>query len=224
MELTEKEHFEFNELSDQAKERARYKWREHCLLDDWWDHIYDDATAIGKLLGIEIGEQSNRTVSGRHINTPDISFDGLYDQDDNCSFSGVIWIHRMKEASARIFQETGSSNDRLIQLAEETERIYNKATIAWTARRLRGDESDTINDMRYDVSNHSHHFRSTVVAYEEDSWHDEFTEAVQSLVTNFADWIYDRLKKEYEHLNSNEAIDEQIKESEKLFDVHGSTV
>lgn len=39
--------YEFNELDERAKEKARDWWREGGLDWEWWDNTYDDAKQIG---------------------------------------------------------------------------------------------------------------------------------------------------------------------------------
>lgn len=39
--------YEYNELSDKAKEKARNWYREGALDYDWWDSTYEDAANIG---------------------------------------------------------------------------------------------------------------------------------------------------------------------------------
>jgi hypothetical protein len=39
--------YEFDELNDDAKEKAREWFREHALDYDWWESIYEDAANIG---------------------------------------------------------------------------------------------------------------------------------------------------------------------------------
>jgi hypothetical protein len=47
--------FEFDELSDSAKERARAWYREGALDYEWWDSVYDDAKRIGlKITSFEL--------------------------------------------------------------------------------------------------------------------------------------------------------------------------
>lgn len=44
--------YEFDELNDKAKEKARDWWREHVLDYDWWEYLCEDA----KTIGLEITE------------------------------------------------------------------------------------------------------------------------------------------------------------------------
>lgn len=46
--------YQFDELSDKAKEKARDWWREGGLDYEWWDCIYEDAERIGlKITGFD---------------------------------------------------------------------------------------------------------------------------------------------------------------------------
>lgn len=56
--------YQFNELSDEAKEKARAWWREGALDHDWWDSIYEDAATIGlKITAFDLDR--NRHAAGR---------------------------------------------------------------------------------------------------------------------------------------------------------------
>ena len=46
--------YEFDDLSDNAKENARQWYREGGLDYEWWDCVFDDAKQIGLLMGIDI--------------------------------------------------------------------------------------------------------------------------------------------------------------------------
>lgn len=39
--------YQFTELDDTAKERARQWYREGALDYDWWEYLYDDAKGVG---------------------------------------------------------------------------------------------------------------------------------------------------------------------------------
>jgi hypothetical protein len=48
--------YTFDELSDEAKERARNWYREDNLDYEWWDYLYEDAERIGlKITGFDLG-------------------------------------------------------------------------------------------------------------------------------------------------------------------------
>ena len=47
MRVIETQVYQFDELNEQAKEKARDWYRQRALDYDWWEYIYDDATTIG---------------------------------------------------------------------------------------------------------------------------------------------------------------------------------
>ena len=54
--VTITEVYQFNELSDRAKERAREWYREGALDYDWWENVYEDAERVGlKITGFDLG-------------------------------------------------------------------------------------------------------------------------------------------------------------------------
>jgi hypothetical protein len=53
-------YYKFDELSDEAKERARDWFRQS--IDDWWDVVYEDAKEIG--LKIESFDLNRREIDG----------------------------------------------------------------------------------------------------------------------------------------------------------------
>ena len=218
--------FTFDELDDRAKEKARDKFRENNLDYDWWDTVYGDAQKIGDLLGINIGEQRNRTVKGVEIRTPDISFSGFCQQGDGCSFGGMLWVHNLNGAIARINDEVSDSDPALNTLARTAQDIYEQAVTTRMTLRLKGQEDlDEVNDMRFLIENRNIWGSTTVVTpYEDDSWHDEFTESLRDYARAFAAWIYKQLEAEYGHLQSNESIDDLIQSGEFIFDEFGSTI
>lgn len=67
--------YEYKELSDKAKEKARAWFTTDYPCHDWWDPIYEDAKEMAKLLGIEID---------------DIYFSGFYSHGDGACFKGTF--------------------------------------------------------------------------------------------------------------------------------------
>lgn len=58
--------YEFDELSDGAKENARIWYRNGALDYDWWETMYDDAKSVGlKITGFDLDR--NRHATGEFI-------------------------------------------------------------------------------------------------------------------------------------------------------------
>ena len=77
-------YYNFNELSDRAKDTARDWWRQGALSYDWWDFIYDDAERAGlKITGFDTGR--SREITGDFIGTADETADKiLAEHGDRC--------------------------------------------------------------------------------------------------------------------------------------------
>lgn len=67
--------YEYKELSDKAKEKARAWYNEFNPDYDWWEPVYEDAKAFAEFLGIEIER---------------INFSGFWSQGDGACFTGTF--------------------------------------------------------------------------------------------------------------------------------------
>ncbi len=63
MEVIQIEVFEFDELSDAAKDKARAWYAEFALDYEWWDSVYEDAENIG----LKITGHGDHNVQGRFV-------------------------------------------------------------------------------------------------------------------------------------------------------------
>lgn len=67
--------YEYKELSDRAKKKARAWYNEFNLDYNWWEPVYEDAKAFAKFLGIQIDS---------------IHFSGFSSQGDGACFNGTF--------------------------------------------------------------------------------------------------------------------------------------
>ena len=92
--------YQFPELSDAAKEKARSWYRELGPHDDWWDAVYEDFERVCEILGIRLKTTPVRLMGGGTRAKPCIWFSGFWSQGDGACFEGY-WSHA-KGAAARI--------------------------------------------------------------------------------------------------------------------------
>lgn len=60
--------YEYDELNDEAKERAREWFAEHVADYDWWDFIYEDARNVGlEITGLDLYRHE---ISGKLVDAP----------------------------------------------------------------------------------------------------------------------------------------------------------
>ncbi|MEO8245393.1 MAG: antitoxin of toxin-antitoxin stability system, partial [bacterium] len=81
--------YQFPELSDAAKEKARSWYREAAFHDDWWDAVYDDFERICDILGVSLKTRPVRLMGGGTRQKPCIWFSGFSSQGDGASFEAT---------------------------------------------------------------------------------------------------------------------------------------
>lgn len=182
--------YKFSELSDKAKERVRTYWREHYLDYDWWDFIYDDFEHICDILGIEIGTT--------HFGDRAIYFE-LYRQGAGACFEGK---YHHKADAVQTIKKYAPQDGTLHRIAEALAEVQNESGIDLVAELARGG------NLYY----HEHSIHIQV--YRRDDQYAEVSEEVeaslQEELRNLMRWLYRTLVADYEHLSSDEALDESI--------------
>lgn len=179
--------FQFNELSDKAKLRARAWYREGGLNYPWWDSSYDDAKQVAALMGIQID---------------DIGFSGFSSQGDGAHFTGTFGYAK---GAVNAVKEHAPIDTELHAIAAEWQRIQASRFYSITGKVTHSGRYQHSNCTSFDIYDHN----GEVDGDTED--------AVKSCLRSLMDWIYDRLEKENEYLESDEAVDEAIVANEYEF-------
>lgn len=211
----------YAELDTCAKEKAKLAWEHDATDTGWWDHTYGDAMECAKQIGIEIGEQTNRTVGGKHYLSPDISFSGFWNQGDGCSFSGRLIVTDLAGAIEKV-KAHAPQDETLAALAVRAEALHGEFAAVFMADRLADEPQypEVSMESSVTIKGDSHRGFSTKVDPQCD-FPDELEDACNSFVQDFASWIYDQLEKEHEHLTSDESFKEWIESCEPDFDEDG---
>lgn len=203
--------YRFDELSDQAKDKARAANRNRDVDGcDWWDFTYSDAVTIGGLMGIEIENKRD----------PSINFSGFCNQGDGASYEGRYYYEKDAPAKVRAY----ASQDK------ELHRIVDELAALQVGMVLRGFRTQATYITR-SSSNYSHSMTMQFQFDEYDGPNDDNSDAFTEnqneftqLLRDFANWIYKQLEAEYNHLTSNEHIDEYLKDPDLSFDEDGHTL
>jgi hypothetical protein len=75
--------FRFDELSDDAKDKARNRFREHALDYDWWESTYEDAANVGiKIHSFDLDR--NRHATGTVEDTEQTAHDIIKEHGEEC--------------------------------------------------------------------------------------------------------------------------------------------
>lgn len=210
-----KTEFSFDELDERAKQKAREAYTSGDYPGyEWWDYTYEDAVSMGNKIGIYIDHKDRKTHGGGSVREPQIHFSGFSSQGDGACFSGDYRF--VPDAVKNIESEC---NDK------ELLRIASELTVLQMTRRLLGHDyfSATITTS----GRYSHSGTMSVDLHVNDENEDydstgQIQEEVQQLMRDFADWIYKNLEAEYDHLTSDEYVDERL--AEESFDEDGEIV
>jgi len=198
MRIKETHVYQFDELSEHAKERAR-EWMRQGTCDDsyWYESTLEDFTTIAGYLGYAV--KSDR-----------VFFSGFSSQGDGACFEGTFRSEHLKLdqliAYAPQDKELARIGKELAGFIQDHPHWY--ATIKHSGRYSHKYETDfsceELNSDDEDI---------TEVKAEE-----EFIEISRDLMG----WIYRQLEREYDYQMSDEQIDETIRANEYEFTESGT--
>ena len=195
MRIMETKVWSFNELSDDAKEKAIANFRENNLGYEWWDCVYNDAKMIGALMGIDIDK---------------IFFSGFASQGDGACFEGD---YEYKKGSLKAVKEYAPKDTDLHDVAQRLFLAQKPAFYQLTASvKHRGHYS------------HENCTDITVSDKDDFTVSQDQDEEVREALRAFMQWIYTRLEAEYDYLQSDEVIIESIDANGYEFTANGKMV
>lgn len=157
--------YEYDELDEDAKEKAR-QWYLTIGLDyEWWDAACEEIKTIAALFGLVID---------------DIWSTGFYHQGQGSSFDGT---YAYKPGCLQAVQSYAPEDTKLHTIVTELVDIQKRHN--------------------YKLSTHIKSRRETAIDVDED--------ALAEPLEAFNDWIFERLRDEYEYLTSDDQIAEAIR-------------
>lgn len=211
--------YQFDELSDSAKETARGWYRRASEGDNFYsESVIEDLLQISPLLGIDIALHSVKLQGGKSRQEPSIWWSGFWSQGDGACFEGT-W--RANEV------QTG----KLKEYAPQDEELHRIAEIIEKAAKEQPSMSIKI------THNYRYYFATSVdmeprffdnedndLSENESLWaaQDEVFKKAQGALHALMNWLYRTLEKEYEYHNSDEQINETICMNEYEFDEGGN--
>jgi hypothetical protein len=200
--------YKFSELSENAKEKARDWWRQHVFSDNNdWDCIYEDAATIADLMGIDLRQRRVELMNGSIRYDPCIYFSGFSSQGDGACFEGT---YRYRKGSVKAIKKHAPKDKELHRIVEELFDMQKRAKWTITAT--------------MEHRGHYNHSGCMVVGVDMDVRGLIPVGGVTQCMRDFADWIYDQLRKEYEYQMSDEQVDETLIANEYEFDEDGDRI
>lgn len=221
--------YTFNELSEQAKERARDWFREGGNSDDF-EFVIEDAIRLGEMLGIEFSTHAVRLYGGGTRYEANIYWSGFCSQGDGASFEGTY--HYKKGALKAIQAEAPAAwrdkdgaihestrNAKLHEIARVLQRAQAAHFYGITTHVKQSGRYVHENTMQFD-----HELTHPRTGDVEDYYESDATEQIEEALKSFAGWIYASLEAEYEYRTSDEYVDDTIIANDYEFDEDGGRI
>ncbi len=190
--------YSFDELSEEAKEKARDWYRQGAFDDDWYCAVYSDFEQICEILGISLASVPVRLYGGGTRRRPCIWFSGFASQGDGACFEGNYLYVR---GSARAIRAYAPKDVELHRIADTLRAAQWSNFFQLGARITHRGRYYHEYCMEIAVERGSAVYQAMTPTDE-----DDVAEALRDL----ARWLYRKLEDEYDYLTSDEVVDEAI--------------
>jgi hypothetical protein len=207
--------FQYEELSDKAKETARDWYRNTTAKagdNSFAEHVIEDAIRMGTLMGITFKTRTIKLMNGKTREEPRIEWSGFSSQGDGACFEGT-YTYQPGIAAAIATEAPGNDSGENIILRRIATELESYGVLSATL---------TKRDHHY-----SHPYTVEIEVY--DSEGIDITtgtrgKAVAQALRDFMNWIYRNLEAEYDYQNADEQIEEAIISNEYEFYADGKRV
>mgnify|MGYP000976801418 FL=1 len=195
--------YQFDELDEKAKERAREWYRQGNYDDTFWSEcVIDDAKEIGTHMGMDIDN---------------IYFSGFWSQGDGACFEGTWRASDVKADKLKEYAPQDKELHRIVSGLADLAKEYPEGCFTVKHRGHYSHSACTSFDVelpreqKEELEYDSPEYKALQIKLNEDE------DALIELARDFMDWIYRTLEKEYEYLNADEQVDESIRANEYEF-------
>ena len=193
----------YDELDDEAKERALNSVGPIFIEEDWAECTIEEIVQLGTMLGLRIYNRTAHLYNGETREVPAVYFDT---DRHEFTYNGRYCRKQWKEAAAKLYgySDTGKQDDVFCEFLAE-----------WAAyeRRL----SSACADITVDIRN------GRVFDYGEDITADD-ENTLAFMIDSFCELALQLLNKQYEFLQSREYKEDFIRNNEYEFDSDGDLV
>lgn len=202
--------YQFDELSDAAKEKAR-EWFRNLRDGSDFDFVIEDAVRMGEMLGIDFDTREVTLMGGGKRQDPIVYWSLAYSQSDHAAFEGRYTYK--PDAYKAISDETGGTETVLRRIAVELDALNKELGDTLTGR------------ITY---HHYYGLRVECEAFSDDDAETEITPMqgarFNQTMKDFAGWIYSQLRAEDEWQSADEQVDDSIRANEYEFTADGKIV
>ena len=199
--------YRLDELSDDAKDRARTWYRQG--VDDWWEFVYDDFERVCAILGVRLKTRPIRLMGGGTRSKRRIWCSGFWSQGDGACFEAFYAYAKDAPRKIRAYAPLDVELHPIADALQAIQRTNFYQLHADASHRGRYYHKYC---MAISVERDSPNYQDMTLAAEE---------TVIEALRDLARWLYRQLEREYEHHTSNPVVDEAIEANEYTFTAHG---
>ena len=197
-EIIETTVFGLEELSEEAKEKARDWYRQGAFDHDWYWAVYEDFERICEILGVSLATVPVRLYGGGSRRKPCIWFSGFASQGDGACFEGDYSYARRCASAIRGY---APKDEELHRIADALAAIQWRNFFQLSARISHRGRYYHEYIMAIGVQRDSPGYQDMTASAE-----DDVSEALRDL----ARWLYGKLEDESDYLTSEAVVDEAI--------------
>lgn len=191
--------YTFDELAEDAKERARQWWRD-CEAQEFGRHgeLNEPIETAARILGITLKTHDAPLMSGKTRQEPGVWWT-LHVQGAGASFDGT---YSYAKGSSKAIRAEFGTDAALHAIADGLTEIQKKHGYQLTARIHSNSNYGHSLDVEIDRAN-------------------DAEETMRELFRDFARWIYKYIDAEYDYRMENENVDDAMRANEYTFLVNG---
>lgn len=216
--------YQFTELSDAAKERAREWYRRGLDGDAFFaESVIEDAATIAEMMGLDLCKRAVKLCGGGTRQETAIYWSVFYSQGDGACFAGTWRASEVKPGAVASHVGDSEQCREVKRIAGEFEAIAKSFPAASFSVKHSGHYShENCTEFDFNVRLEDADGNWVEMSPVQEQAANETEDALQEAAKDFMRWIYRQLEKENEYQNSDEQVDESIMANEYEFEEDGS--
>lgn len=189
--------YQFDELSDRAKETARQWFREGSGPEDF-EYVIEDAETILGMLGVTLRYHDTKLMGGGVRRDPNIWWQLGYMQSDGACFEGTYTYAKGAHRKIRQHAPQDTELHRIADRLKEIQQRYRYSLVV-------------------DVKEDDLWPRCEITVEKGPDFGPDDAKALKDLMRDLCCWIYDQLRTEDEYRSADAQVDESIRANEYTF-------
>ena len=188
--------YQFSELSDKAKEKAR-DWFRACSDSSDLDNVITDFCSIADLIGLELSTRSVELMNGNTRQDPEIYYSVAYCQGDYAAFSGT-W--KYKKGCLKAIVDYAPQDKTLHAIVSDWQALQKTSFYQLRAICSERRDNQYVNEV----------FKGNSNRYDENTVNGDVEKEASRIVDRLAHWLYQALRDECDYQSSDEYVDDGI--------------